>query len=82
MTDGVASALAGLGAIEARIGVTAERLAKAALADPEAGASTGDLVDLSTEAVSLLQSQAGYETLVNLIRAEEELAKSTLSLLA
>lgn len=81
MTDAISSALAGLNRYEARIGKTAERLASAAFTDPQAGASAADIVDLSTEAVALIESQAGYESLLNVLKAEKELAQSTIALL-
>lgn len=78
--DVTSVALQGLDRAQQKVEKVARRLAKAA--DPETASSAGDTVDLATNAVDLIEAVNLYQANLKMVRAEDELTKRTLDLLA
>ena len=76
----LSTALSGLDEARNHVNKVARNLANMPLSDM--GGDTGDSVDLSSEAVSLLQAQAGYEVTLLAMESIGETDRRTLDLLA
>jgi flagellar hook protein FlgE len=63
---------------QASLNQTASRLARWTLSPTDAPT---DIVDLSAEAVALIEAQRAYETNINVAKTMDEMTSSTLSLI-
>ena len=73
---GLTSALEGMNRSEAQFNRAADRIAHL----PAAQHSQGDQVDLSAEAVALIQSKNSFEANTNVLKVADELDRTLLSL--
>jgi hypothetical protein len=77
--DIAAAALSGLQQAQATLNGVATRIAKAT--DP-AGAATGDIVDLSAEAVAMMQARNTAAISVKMMHVADDVQRQVLNLLA
>jgi len=80
MINAMQSAVAGMNASETQLDTTAARIANYPLAVPPA--NSGDIVDLSTDMVNLLQARNNFAADTKVAQVADEIQQSTISMLA
>jgi len=80
MIDAMQAALSGMNAAETQLDTAATRIANYPFAVPPA--DSGDIVDLSTDMVNLLQARDNFAADVKTAQVADEIQQSTISMLA
>jgi len=76
---GMTQALQGLARSEAQFNGAAQKIAQWPVSQPQPGTGQGDQVDLSAEAVALIQSRNSFDANTKVIKAADDMDRSLLN---